>query len=306
MEKVVIIGSGCAGYTAAIYAARADFKPLLIDGMEQGGQLTLSWSVENFPGFPDEVEGSHIMDRMRKQAERLGTRYVSGKATEFNVVDDHYEIKVGDQVIQSQYVIIATGSSARWLNIPSEQAYKGKGISTCATCDGFFYKDKVVAIVGGGDVACEEAVFLAKMCKKVYLIHRRDKLRAEKVWQNQVLNNDKIEILWNNEVKEYLGNEQGLNGVKIFNNKSNSERDLQVDGVFLAIGHIPNTDIFKGKVELDERGYLKTDMRCRTNLRGVFGAGDVQDHRYKQAITAAASGCIAAMEINWLDEGVAD
>ncbi|MEK6964037.1 MAG: thioredoxin-disulfide reductase [Nanoarchaeota archaeon] len=296
MENVIILGAGIAGYTAAIYTARANLKPILIGGPEVGGQLTLTMEVENFPGFPNGVQGPELMQMMRKQAEKFGTQFIEGVAKRFDAKGDHYEIQVGEQVLQAQTVIVATGASAKWLEVPSEQQYKGRGVSTCATCDGFFYRGKEVIVVGGGDSACEESLFLTKFATKVTLVHRRDQLRASKIMQDRVFKNEKIKVLWDHVVEEVLGDGKHVTGAKFKHVKTGQVTEMKTDGIFSAIGHVPNTKIFEGKLELDEKGYLKTDRFMHTNLPGVFGAGDVQDIKYRQAVTAAGTGCQSAME----------
>ncbi|HLD04119.1 MAG TPA: thioredoxin-disulfide reductase [Candidatus Nanoarchaeia archaeon] len=304
MENVIILGAGIAGYTAAIYTARANLKPVLVGGPEVGGQLTLTTEVENYPGFPSGVQGPELMQMMRKQAEKFGTRFIEGVAKRFDVIKEGYEVQIGEQVLQAKSVIIATGASARWLDIPSEQKYKGRGVSTCATCDGFFYRGKEVAVIGGGDSACEEGMFLTKFANKVSIVHRRDELRASKIMQDRAKKNPKIAFIWGNVVEEVLGDGQRVTGVKLKNVKTGMITEMKTDGVFLAIGHVPNTKSFEGKLDLDEKGYLKTDRCMHTNLLGVFGAGDVQDFKYKQAVTAAGSGCQAAMEAEKYLEGL--
>ncbi len=295
MENVVILGSGCAGLTAAIYTARADLKPIVISGKESGGQLMLTTEVENFPGFPEGIQGPQLIDNMKKQAERFGTVFKLGDAIGFDKKEDHYEIQLKDETILTKTVIIATGASTMWLGLESENKYRSKGISACATCDAFFFKDKEVIVIGGGDSAAEEAIFLTKFATKVYIIHRRDQLRASKIMQERILNHDKIEMIWNSEVTEFLGDEQKLTGVKLKNNQTNEEKDMPINGVFLAIGHKPNTKIFKDKIELDEKGFIKTDRLTKTNMEGVFACGDVQDPVFKQAVTSAGKGCEAAI-----------
>ncbi|MFC1775103.1 thioredoxin-disulfide reductase [Nanoarchaeota archaeon] len=295
MEKVMIIGSGIAGLTAAVYCARANLSPLVIDGPEEGGQLTLTTTVENFPGFPDGVQGPGLIEQARKQAEKFGCKFKSGAVSEFNVMENGYEIKVAEDKIQTETVIIATGASARWLGIESEKQYKGKGVTTCATCDGALFRDKEVIVVGGGDSAMEESLFLTKFVRKVTIIHRRDAFRASKIMQDRVLNHENISVKWNSVVEEVLGDGQKVTGVKLKNVKTNAVEDFNCDGVFLAIGHIPNTK-FLGIIDLDEKGYVKTDRFMLTNQKGVFACGDVQDYKYRQAITAAGTGCQAALE----------
>lgn len=300
--KCLIIGSGPAGYTAAIYAARADLKPVLYEGLQPGGQLTITTEVENFPGYPDGVQGPELMADLKRQAARFDTEIRSGMITKvdfskrpFICTDENGEI------IEAETVIIATGASAKWLGLESESKFNGFGVSACATCDGYFYRGKDVAIVGGGDTAAEEATYLAKLCRKVYLVHRRDELRASKALQNKVFNTPNIELVWNHVVKEIVGIEQGftkaVNGVILQNVVTGEERKLDVDGVFIAIGHKPNSELFVGQLELHPNGYIKTvPGSTRTSVEGVFAAGDIQDHYYRQAVTAAGSGCMAAID----------
>jgi len=300
--KCLIIGSGPAGYTAAIYAARADLKPIIYEGLQPGGQLTTTTEVDNFPGYPDGIDGPAMMEDMKKQAARFGTDVRWGMVTEVDTTKRPFKVKVDDgKEIEAETVIISTGATAKYLGLESEERFKGGGVSACATCDGFFYKGKDVAVVGGGDTAAEEATYLANMCRKVYLIHRRDELRASKAMQKRVFNTPNIEMLWDTEVKEIVGVEEGftkaLNGVIVFNNKTGKERRLDIEGFFVAIGHLPNTDLFKGKLEMDDTGYLITKPdSTTTSIPGIFAAGDVQDKHFRQAITAAGTGCMAAME----------
>jgi thioredoxin reductase (NADPH) len=296
--RCLIIGSGPAGYTAAIYAARADLKPLMYQGMQPGGQLTITTEVDNFPGYPDGVQGPTMMEDLQKQAERFGTQVRFGVATSVDFSVRPFMVNTDDgKTIIAETVIIATGASAKWLGIPSEKHFMGSGVSGCATCDGFFYRGQDVAIVGGGDTAAEEATYLAKMCKKVYMIHRRDELRASKAMQHKVQNTSNIEMVWNSETHEVLGDNSGVTGVAVRNVKTGEIRNIEVTGLFVAIGHSPNTEIFKGQVELDEMAYIKTvPGSTRTSVEGVFAAGDVQDHYYRQAVTAAGTGCMAAIE----------
>lgn len=304
MENVLILGAGIAGYTAAIYTARANLKPILIGGPEVGGQLTLTTEVENYPGFPNGIQGPELMQMMRAQAEKFGTRFIEGVAKRFDAVTGGYEIQVGEQVLQTKALIVATGASAKWLEVPSEQKYKGRGVSTCATCDGFFYRGKEILVIGGGDSACEESLFLTKFATKVTLVHRRDQLRASKIMQDRVFKNEKIKILWDHAVEDVLGDGSRVNGAKLKHVKTGAMMEMKTDGIFAAIGHVPNTKIFEGKLDLDEKGYLKTDRFMHTNLSGVLGAGDVQDIRYRQAVTAAGSGCQAAIEAERYLEGL--
>ena len=300
--KCLIIGSGPAGFTAAIYAARADLKPILYEGIQPGGQLTITTEVENFPGYPDGITGLAMMEDIKKQAVRFGTDIRFGSITEIDFSKRPFTIKADDgKTVIAETVIIATGASAKWLGIESEARFGGFGVSACATCDGFFFKGKTVAIIGGGDTAAEEATYLAKLCKKVYLIHRRSELRASKAMQNKVFSTPNIEILWNNQIKEIVGKEDGyiraVNGIIIQNILTNKESKLDVEGVFLAIGHKPNSELFAGKLELYENGYIKTKPdSTQTSIKGVFAAGDIKDFKYRQAVTAAGSGCMAAIE----------
>ncbi len=296
--KVLIIGSGPSGYTAAIYAARAGMKPVLYQGEQPGGQLTITNEVENFPGYPDGVEGPQMMMDLQKQAERFeaSTRY--GVVSKIDLSSQPFKAIVDDKdEITADSVIISTGASAKWLGLESEDKFKyGGGVTACAVCDGFFYKGQDVVVVGAGDSACEEADYLSKICSKVYLVVRRDEMRASKIMQKRVLNNDKIEILWNSETQDILGDET-VTGVKLKNNKTGEESELAVTGFFVAIGHKPNTDIFKGQIDLDDVGYIKTvPGTTRTNVAGVFAAGDAQDSIYRQAVTAAGTGCMAALD----------
>lgn len=296
--KCLIIGSGPAGYTAAIYAARADLKPIVYQGLQPGGQLTITTEVENFPGYPEGITGPEMMEQLKKQAERFGTEVRWGIVTEVDFSERPFKITADDgKKILADTVIIATGATAKWLGIESEKKFNGQGVSACATCDGFFYRGKDVAIVGGGDTAAEEATYLAKLCNKVYMIVRRDELRASKAMQEKVFNTPNIEVLWNHSTKEILGNFSGVNGVLLTNNKTGEEKQIDIHGFFVAIGHSPNTELFKSQINLDEMDYIiTTPGSTKTNIEGVFAAGDVQDHHYRQAITAAGSGCMAAIE----------
>ena len=293
---LVIIGSGPAGFTAAIYAGRSDLKTLLIEGPQPGGQLTITSDIENFPGFPEAVGGAELMERMRRQAEKFGTKFLTKVVTKLDLSTRPFRVYVGEDEIVCKTLIFATGASARWLNIESETKLRGKGVSACATCDGFFFRDKDVVVVGGGDTAIEEALFLTKFAKTVSIIHRRDKLRATSVLQKRAMSNSKIRFEWNSIVKEIKDvNEDKVTGVILKDTKSDEERLLKCDGVFVAIGHVPNTDLVKERVELDSEGYVNTDG-VKTNVKGVFAAGDCQDKLYWQAVTAAGSGCMAALE----------
>jgi len=301
---MVIIGSGPAGLTAAIYAARANLQPLLIEGKEPGGQLTLTTLVENYPGFSDGIMGPDLMETMRKQAQRFGADVVTGYVHSVNLTEAPFRVYYGDHEIQTKTVVISTGSSAKLIGLETELYLMGHGVSTCATCDGFFYRGKEIAVVGGGDSAMEEATFLTKCATKVSVIHRRDALRASKIMQDRALKNPKIEFVLNTVVEEVVGTkETGVTGLKLHNVKSREQSELKVDGLFVAIGHNPNTEIFKGQVDLDEMGYVKTQPgSTRTNIPGVFACGDVQDPVFRQAITAAGSGCMAAIEAErWLE-----
>lgn len=295
--KVLIIGSGPAGYTAAIYAARAGLNPVLYTGGQPGGQLTITNDVENYPGYPEGVMGPQMMEDFKKQAERFGTVVNYGLVTRVDFSSRPYKVTIdGQKEILSDTLIIATGASAKWLGLESETRLNGQGVSACAVCDGFFFRGQEVAIVGGGDTACEEASYLANICSKVYMIVRRDELRASQIMQQRVMSNPKIEILWNTETVEVLG-ESEVAGVKILNNRSQEVKELKVTGFFVAIGHQPNTEIFKGYLDMDDNGYIKTvPGSTRTNIEGVFACGDAQDNIYRQAVTAAGTGCMAALD----------
>lgn len=298
--KILIIGSGPAGYTAAIYAARADLAPVLYTGLEMGGQLTKTTEVENFPGFPEGVDANLLMSQMEQQARRFGTDIRMGTVTRVVLAREKgqaHRVEIdGEKTLEAQALIVATGASARWLGLPSEERLKGFGVSACATCDGFFYRGKTVAVVGGGDSALEEADYLSKICAKVYLIVRRDAFRASKAMQTRVSSNPKIEILWNSRIDEILG-QQAVEGVRIKSNIDDSAREIALEGVFVAIGHHPSTELFAGQLDLSPEGYILTQAGTSlTNLPGVFAAGDVQDNRYRQAITSAGSGCKAALD----------
>jgi len=300
--KCFIIGSGPAGYTAAIYASRANLFPIVYQGMQPGGQLTQTTEVENFPGYVDGIQGPAMMEEFQKQAERMGADVRWGVVTEADFSERPFKIKTDDgKSFEAEAVIIATGASAKWLGLESEAKFNGAGVSACATCDGFFYKGKDVAVVGGGDTAAEDALYLANMASKVYMIVRRDELRASKVMQQRVLDNPNIEVLWNHVTKEIVGTEQGfmkaVTGAILTNVKTGEEKKIDLEGFFVAIGHHPNTDLFKGQITLDDLGYIETiPGSTKTNIDGVFAAGDVQDHTFRQAITAAGSGCMAAIE----------
>jgi thioredoxin reductase (NADPH) len=297
LRNVVIIGSGPAGLTAALYTARASLSPLVIEGLEAGGQLMMTTDVENFPGFPEGIMGPELMGAMRGQAERFGAEFLSGNVTSVDFSTAPFTIKTDDQVIQARTVIVSTGASARMLGLPSERALMGRGVSTCATCDGFFFRGKPIAVVGGGDSAVEEATFLTRFASKVTLIHRRDSLRASKIMQDKALANPKIDFEWDTEVLAVNDPANGLvSSLHLRNLKTGVEKTLDVEGLFVAIGHTPNTSLFKGQLDMDAAGYLITRDGAKTNVAGVFACGDVQDHTYRQAITAAGSGCMAAID----------
>ena len=295
--KCLIIGSGPAGYTAAIYTARAGLNPILYEGITPGGQLTTTTEIENFPSHPEGIDGNELMSRMRAQAERFGTDIRFGAVTKAELGARPFVITIdGEKQIEAQSVIICTGATAKYLGLPSEERFKGMGVSACATCDGFFYRKKDVAVVGGGDTACEEATYLAGLCRQVYLIVRKPYLRASQAMQERVQNTPNIEVLFEHNTAEILGDESGVTGVRVRHNNG-TEREIELSGIFMAIGHHPNTELFAGQVELDEQGYIVTkDGTSRTNIEGVFAAGDVQDPHYRQAITAAGSGCRAALD----------
>ena len=299
MEKIqcLIVGGGPAGYTAAIYASRADIAPVVYEGVQPGGQLTTTTDIENYPGFEDGISGQELMSVMKAQAVRLGADIRNGAITSADFSQRPFRITVdGSKEIEAETLIIATGATAKYLGLPSETKYKGLGVSACATCDGFFYRKKTVAVVGGGDTACEEATYLAGLCKKVYMIVRRDVLRASEAMQERVRNTENIEILWNCNTQEVLGDDYGVTGARLVR-KDGEVFDIAVDGFFLAIGHHPNSDLFREWIDVDKEGYIVTDGKTsKTNVPGVFAAGDVQDPLYRQAITAAASGCRAALD----------
>ncbi len=295
--RVLIIGSGPAGYTAAIYTSRANLKPVLYEGIEPGGQLTTTTDVENFPGHPDGVTGPDLMDRMRRQAERFGADIRTGTITRVDLSSRPFHVVIdGEKEIKAETLIIATGASAKYLGLPSETKFRGQGVSACATCDGFFYRRKDVAVVGGGDTACEEATYLASLCRKVYLIVRKPHLRASKAMQQRVFNTPNIEVLFEHNTAEVLGDDSGVTGALLRKNDG-SEKKIDIAGFFLAIGHHPNTELFADQLKLDAEGYIKVEPgTSKTSIEGVFAAGDVKDPHYRQAITAAASGCIAALD----------
>jgi len=295
MYDVIVIGSGSAGYTATVYSCRAGRKTLLVAGSISGGQLMLTSDVENFPGFPKGILGPELMENMRKQAERFGPDVVFDDAAEVDLIARPFKVKVGGAIHESKTVIVATGASAKWLGLQSETRLRGRGVSSCATCDGFFFREKEVVVVGGGDTALEEANFLANIVRKVTVIHRRDKLRASQILQDRAVKNPRIAFIWDSTIDDVLGDNK-VTGVKIQNLQTGNTSVVQTDGVFVAIGYEPNTSIFKDKLELDAKGYVKTRNETETNVRGVFAAGDVRDYRYRQAVTAAADGCKAAID----------
>ncbi len=304
MHDVAIIGSGPAGLTAAIYTARAGLGTVVFEGMAPGGQLMITTEVENFPAFPEGIQGPELMARIKQQAEKFGVEIVSGEVNSVELDSQPFIIETGSKKFEAKAVIIATGSSSRWLGLESEQKLRGKGVSACATCDGFFFKDKEIAVVGGGDAAIEEATFLTRFASKVTVIHRRDELRASKAMQEKALSNKKIEFAWDSIVEDILDvGKNKVTAVVLKNVKTNETSELPVEGVFVAIGHEPATDVFKGKVELDDHGYIVVKDNTRTSVPGVFAAGDVKDPRYRQAISAAGSGCMAAIDAFKFIEG---
>ena len=299
MEKVVIIGSGAAGLTAAIYAARANLKPLVIEGIQPGGQLTITTDVENYPGYADVVQGPWMMEQMRSQALNVGARIINDVVVHVDFKKDSKTISLDSKsILSANTVIIATGAQAKWLGLESENKFNGKGVSACATCDGFFYRNKEVAVIGGGNTAVEEALYLSNICSKVTLIHRRDELRAEKILQERLFAKENINVIWNNIVSEILGDEKGVNSLEIKDKNSDKTEIIKVEGVFIAIGHSPSTEPFKGVLEMDEEGYIVAQKpgTSITNIEGVFAAGDCVDKIYRQAVTAAGMGCMAALD----------
>tara|TARA_Y100000768_G_scaffold382033_1_gene361675 strand:- start:28 stop:948 length:921 start_codon:yes stop_codon:yes gene_type:complete len=297
IKDVSIIGSGPAGYTAAIYAARANLNPILISGLQPGGQLTITTDVENYPGYENPIQGPWLMEQMQKQAEIVGTKIISSQVTKVDFKDKIKKLFIDNgKIIETKTVIISTGAQARWLGLENEEKFQGHGLSACATCDGFFFKDKIVAVIGGGNSAAEEALFLTKFASKVHIIHRRDKLRAEKILQDRLFKNSKIEFIWNSEVTKFNG-DNDLDSIELINNLENKKFTLDLDGVFVAIGHDPATKIFTGQLEMDDSGYILTKPdSTQTSVNGIYAAGDVKDKIYRQAITAAGMGCMAALE----------
>ena len=302
VENTIIIGSGPAGLTAAIYSARANLNPLMFEGEESGGQLMTTTDVENYPGFSQGITGPELIDVTRAQAERFGTRFITSNVSKVDFSQRPFTVESEGDVYTSKTVIISTGASAKYLGLESEKAFLGKGVSACATCDGAFFKDQNVCVVGGGDTAMEEALFLTRFAKKVWVLHRRGEFRASKIMASRVLKHDKIEVLWNTELQEVLGGDT-VTSIKVLNNKSEETVEKPMDGVFIAIGHKPNTDLFKGQLELNEVGYIVTKAKTSyTSVEGVFASGDVQDPTYRQAVTAAGTGCMAAMDAErWLE-----
>ena len=298
INNVIIIGSGPAGYTAAIYAARANLKPILVSGFQPGGQLTITTDVENYPGYEDPIQGPWLMEQMQKQAAHVGTEIINSQVTEVFLNEKIKKLNLDNgTTLNTKTVIISTGAQARWLGLDDEAKFQGHGLSACATCDGFFFKDKEVAVIGGGNSAAEEALFLTKFATKVYLVHRRDKLRAEKILQDRLKQNSKIEFIWNSEVTKFNGNDD-LESIDLLNKQDNKISNLKIDGVFIAIGHDPATQLFKGQLKMDDGGYIITDPdSTKTSIEGVFAAGDVKDKIYRQAVTAAGMGCMAALEV---------
>ena len=306
-RKVVIIGSGPAGLTAALYTARANLGPTLVEGLEAGGQLTLTTLVENYPGFRSGIQGPELMEEMREQAAHFGTEILQGNVTAVDLRQRPFRITLADRTLTTEALIIATGASARWLEIGSDRKLSGRGVSTCATCDGYFFKGKPIAVVGGGDSAMEEAIYLARMASKVTVIHRRDSLRASKIMQDKAFKNEKIDFIWDSEVAEVKDVGKGeVTGLVVRNLKTGHLSELPLDGVFIAIGHTPNTSLFEGQIELDGNGYIVTRAGTKTSVPGVFAAGDVQDHIYRQAVTAAGTGCMAALDAERYLEGLHD
>ena len=296
-ERLIIIGSGPAGYTAAIYASRAQLSPMMFTGKEAGGQLMGTTEVENFPGFPEGILGPELMEKMKKQAERFGARLAADDVVSVDVSAHPFIVKTATESVEAGALIISTGASAKWLNVPGEAEYKGRGVSACATCDGFFFRGKDVVVVGGGDAAAEEALYLKKFAKKIIILVRSEIMKASKIMQERVMNDPQISILWNTETREVIGDGKVVTGLRVVNNKTQKEQVLSVQGLFVAIGHKPNTDLFQGKLNLNPVGYILTEPQStRTNVEGIFACGDVADPKYRQAISAAGTGCMAAID----------
>jgi thioredoxin reductase (NADPH) len=295
VENLIIIGSGPSGYTAALYASRESLNPLMISGFTKGGQLMLTTLVDNYPGFPEGIMGPELMELMRKQAEKFGTRFIDDNVSSVDFSKRPFEVKVDDKSYYAKSIIVSTGASSNWMGLDSEKRLIGKGVSSCATCDAFFFKSKNVIIVGGGDSAMEEALFLTKFANSVTIIHRRDSFRASKIMQEKALSNPKIKVIWDSAIEEVLGKEK-VEGVRINNLKTNQKTEMKIDGIFVAIGHSPNTAFLNGQLKLDQKGYIVTKEEVKTDIEGVFAAGDVVDHLYRQAVTAAGSGAKAAIE----------
>lgn len=295
VENLIIIGSGPSGYTSALYASRESLSPLMISGFTKGGQLMLTTVVDNYPGFPEGIMGPELMDLMRKQAEKFGTRFIDDNVSSVDFSKRPFEVKVNDKTYYAKSVIVSTGASSKWMEIESEKRFIGKGVSSCATCDAFFFKNKEVIVVGGGDSAMEEALFLTKFANSVTIVHRRDSFRASKIMQEKALANPKIKVVWDSAIEEVLGKDK-VEGVRLINLKTNQKAEMKIDGIFVAIGHSPNTAFLGGQLKLDQKGYVVTKDEVKTEVEGVFAAGDVVDHIYRQAITAAGSGAKAAIE----------
>lgn len=304
VENVIIVGSGPAGLTAAIYSARANLQPLMIEGEEVGGQLMTTTEVENYPGFTDGISGPELMDVTKKQAARFGTRFISKNVTKVDLSAQPLKLWIGEELFQTRVLIVSTGASAKYLGLESEKTFMNRGVSACATCDGAFFQNVPVAVIGGGDTAMEEAIFLTRFASEVHVVHRREEFRASKIMADRVKNHEKIKIHWNSELKEVLGDKRGVTHAKLYNSKTKEDMDLPLEGIFIAIGHKPNTDFLGGQLDIDELGYLKTKPgTTQTNVEGVYACGDVQDHYYRQAITAAGTGCMSAIESErWLED----